>query len=166
MRGKNSAGVTADIAKLSNDLRNAASRVDRSSEDILDVTAYRVETLMKQYAPVKTGRLYMSIRTVSSPGKRDIGPHGVDYAVYQEFGTATRGVFGGQEYIIKPKSPGGRLHFQVNGKWVSAKEVRHPGIPPHPFAGPAARQALDEIGDTYARMGVDLIVKGNFNARA
>lgn len=156
----NNAAAYADLTQLVSDLRFAHETIEKASEEILDEVSTKIETLMKQYAPMKTGRLSQSIRTIRSTGRRDIGPHGVPYAVYQEFGTATRGEFGGTMYKIRPKTPGGRLHFQVDGKWVSAKEVNHPGIPPHPFARPAARQALDNIAQTFATKGVELITKG------
>jgi hypothetical protein len=157
---QNGPAAYADLTRWAADLRAASESVGKESEAILDETALAVETFMKEFAPKRTGRLYMSIRTVKNPGRREIGAQGVPYDVFQEFGTATRGEFGGTEYIIRPRTEGGRLHFQVNGKWVSAREVHHPGIPPHPFARPAARQALTDIEQKYAIMGADLLLRG------
>lgn len=145
---------------LVQDIRYARENVAKNSEAILDEVSAKIKTLMEQLAPVRTGRLRNSITIIKNPGYRNIGPQGVPYAVYQEFGTATRGEFGGTVYVIKPKTPGGLLHFQVNEEWVSAKEVHHPGIPPHPYARPAARQGLANIAEKYAVMGAEILMQG------
>jgi len=154
------AAATADLTSLVNDLRAARENVGKSSEEILDDIAEKIRVLMVEFAPKKTGRLYQAIRVVKTKGRREIGAFGVTYAVYQEFGTATRGEFKSPAYIIEPRDPGGRLTFKIDEKWISTKRVVHPGIPPHPFARPAAKQALQGITDAYATMGVDLILKG------
>lgn len=160
------AAATADLTKLVEDLRKARRDIRRTSDEILDDTAIKVETLMKQYAPVLTGKLRNSIRIVSAPGIRTIGPVGVEYAVFQEFGTGIRGEFPTATYVIKPKKPGGMLHFEIDGKRVVTSEVHHPGIPPHPFARPAAHAALDNIEKTYADAGVQLIMEGSYGKAA
>lgn len=155
-----SAAATADLTQLVRDLRYAAQNVDRSSEEILDDVAELTYTLMIQYAPKRSGRLASAIRIIKNPGRREVTAVGVPYDVFQEYGTATRGEFPTKAYEIVPKQAGGRLTFQIGDRWVSTTRVIHPGIPPHPFARPAAREALEGITQRYQTMGVDLIMKG------
>lgn len=154
----------ADLTRLVQDLRNASRRSQKASEEILDDVADKVRVLMVQFAPKRTGRLSQSIRVIKTNGRREIGAQGVPYDVYQEFGTATRGEFKTQAYVIEPRDANGRLTFKIGDKWISTKRVVHPGIPPHPFARPAAKQALEGIAQRYTTMGVDLIMKGNYGA--
>lgn len=151
--------ITSDLTTLATRLRNAASEAPRATETVLDDVAQKVYDLMVDKAPVLTGALRASITIVSLPGRRVIGPQGLDYAAYQEFGTGIRGEFPGEVYIIKPKK-GDFLVFEVAGEKVFAREVRHPGIPPNPFVRPAGREALENVGATFAEMGADLIRKG------
>ena len=55
-----------------------------------------------------------------------------DYARYVHDGT---GVYGprGQAYVIRPKNPGGVLHFFWNGREVFAKSVTVQGMRARPF---------------------------------
>lgn len=158
----NGAAAYADLTTLVRDLRNARENSTKSSEKILDDTANKIQVLMVQYAPKLTGRLAQSIRIISTKGRREIGPQGVPYDVYQEFGTATRGEFKTSAYVIEPRDPNGRLTFKIGDRWISTKKVIHPGIPAHPYARPAAKDALQGLTDTYATMGVDLILKGKY----
>ena len=156
-----STAATADLTKLVRRLSDAAHDIKDVSEKILDETATSVEALMVSMAPVRTGRLRASIRVVSAPGMRTIGPQGVDYATYQEFGTGIRGEFPTSSYVIRPRQEGGRLVFKIDGKWISTREVHHPGIPPNPFVRPAARQAIDDLENRYQTAGAELIMKGS-----
>lgn len=149
--------ATADLTALATRLRKAHQGVAEASEQLLDETATSVYELMLQLAPVDTGRLKASIRIVAAPGIRTIGPQGVDYATFQEFGTGIRGEFPTKTYIIRPRDENGTLTFQIDGRWVSTKEVRHPGIPPNPFVRPAAHQSLDSLEQRYEQMGAGLI---------
>lgn len=152
--------ATADLTQLVANLRYAHQHIAQVSESILDETAVSIERLMQEYAPVRTGRLRASIRIVSAPGVRRIGPQGVDYATYQEFGTGIRGEFPTSSYVIRPKDEKGRLHFKIDGKHVSAKEVHHPGIPPNPFVRPAAKEGIANLEKNYATKGAELILLG------
>lgn len=152
--------IYSDLTKLADHLGKASSSARSRSEDVLDEVAGSVYRLMIDLVPVKTGNLKASIAIVSTPGKRVIGPQGVDYAAYQEFGTGVRGEFPGEVYIIKPKK-GDFLVFEVDGEKVFAREVRHPGIPPNPYVRPAGRQALENVGAQFGEMGADLIRKGS-----
>lgn len=149
----------AELSNIAQALKAAHQDVGKESERLLDETADNIKELMIALAPKRTGRLAQSIAVIAAKGQRIIGPQGVPYAVYQEFGTASRGEFGGPTYIIKPVRAE-NLVFQVNGKWVTTKEVRHPGIPPHPFARPAAKAAIEGLSSQYLELGVNLILEG------
>lgn len=47
-----------------------------------------------------------------------------EYAAYQQFGT--------RPFVIRPKNKP-YLRFQIGDKWITKKEIRHPGIPARPF---------------------------------
>ena len=91
-----------------------------------------------------------------------IGPTRVAYAVYQEFGTGTRGEFGGPVYEIRPRKPGGMLKFQVNGRTVYAKVVKHPGIPPHPYMRPAFERIVTPFGQSLSEVGASYVKYGQY----
>jgi phage gpG-like protein len=111
-------------------------------------------------APVKTGRLRETITAhKTGPLTAVIGPQ-VPYGAYQEFGTATRGEFGGSVYEIRPKRPGGWLRFEVDGKVVFAKVVHHPGIAPRPYMRPALERIITPFGQSLAELGGTFIVYG------
>lgn len=155
--------VTLDLVNLASDLRKAAQQAETSVFEIVMVVAKRIEEEMKALVPVKTGKLRDSIRIKTAPGRIEIGPEGVDYAVYIEYGTGSMGEFPTGPYEIHPKKPGGTLIFKVDGKTVGAKMVIHPGIRPKPFARPAAAKWLDSLGDDVAKVGVEMIVGKTIN---
>lgn len=142
--------ATADLTNLIRTQNQAKRDAPKMAQDYLDRTGQKIAERMRQLAPVKTGALRNSIRVITQPGKVQVGPFGIPYAAFQEFGTGTRGEFGGQMYEIRPKKAE-NLVFQVNGRWVSTKLVRHPGVPAHPYARPAAREVLGKLGDELAK---------------
>lgn len=129
------------------------------------VTSYgqQVCQTAQSLAPIKTGALKESI-TVQHPSPLTavIGPaRSIHYAAYQEFGTRTRGEFGGAAYEITPKKPGGVLAFRVGGKLVITKKVRqHPGIPPHPYLRPAFERVVTPFGRSLAELGSSYVIYG------
>lgn len=149
------------------DLRALAQRLDeasrigieRASVEVVRVYAEKIKNEAQSLAPVKSGRLKysISIRYVDEK-KAIIGPS-VFYGAYQEYGTGTRGEFSGSSYTITPKT-GSYLTFQVNGKWVRTKMVRHPGIPASPYMRPAVQNSLGEFAQELARTGALQITKG------
>lgn len=157
------AAAYADLTSLVQKFAGAKKDAKKASEHLLDEAAQKTADYMMEFAPVRTGRLRAAIRYTSSPGRREVGPFGVPYAVYQEFGTATRGEFGGSTYTIKPKRASS-LRFKIDGRWINVKEVRHPGIPASPFARPAAKRALEDIGERYAETGLKLFMEGGHRA--
>ena len=148
--------MTADLTELANKLAESGKKADATVGSVLDEVSGEIAEKMRQLAPKRTGRLANSIQVVKGRGTWTIGPVGVNYAIYQEYGTASRGEFGGSPYKIKPKDPNGSLHFKIDGKWISTKEVTHPGIPAHPYIRPAAKQVIDSVG---SRVGVEVVKK-------
>lgn len=142
--------AVADLTKLISGFRVAKREAPRFTQDYLQDVGQQIAERMRQLAPVKTGALRNSIRVITQPGKVTVGPFGIPYAAYQEFGTGTRGEFQGKMYEIRPKRAE-NLVFQINGRWVSTKLVRHPGIPAHPYARPAAREVLGNLGAELAQ---------------
>lgn len=152
--------ASADLTSLARDLAAAGMGSYRAAAQVVQQTASQVAAEAKSLAPVKTGKLRASIvvRYVN-PLHAEVGP-AVPYGVYQEFGTASRGEFGGAPYVIRPRKPGGRLVFKVDGKTVAAKQVRHPGVPPHPYMRPALVSALGSMAPRLAESGALLITRG------
>lgn len=152
-----------DLVNLEKDLRAAATNAQTTVNDLVMEIATKIEAEMKALVPVKSGKLRDSIRIKHYGDRIEIGPEGVDYAVYIEYGTGSRGEFPTGPYEIHPRKPGGTLIFQVDGKTVGAKMVIHPGIAPHPFARPAAARWLDSLGEDVAKVGVEMIVGRTLN---
>lgn len=97
----------------------------------------RMTELAGSYSPVKTGLLWQSWKksmlTTISMGIDVLYQSGtetdVEYAPYVEFGT---GLWGPKHatYVIRPKKPGGVLHFFAkDGTEVFTTLVIHPGSP-------------------------------------
>lgn len=154
--------ASADLTAIA-DALSYAGRVGGVKAANLVVRGYaeRVRAQAQTMVPVKSGELRDSIE-VRYPNvhKAVIGPT-KEYGVYQEFGTASRGEFGGSPYIIRPKSPSGRLRFKVNGQWVTAKKVVHPGIPPHPYMRPGLQQAIGtDMAQELADRGALVAIQG------
>lgn len=154
--------ASADLTKLAQNLAYASGEgIQRVAAEVIKDTAERIKNVAAELAPKKTGELSRSIRIVYvSPVEAHIGPTAY-YGVYQEYGTASRGEFGGAPYVIRPKRAE-RLHFQVDGKWVTAREVKHPGVPSHPYMRPATQQALGPAAADMAKRGALLITKGRY----
>ena len=152
--------ASADLRELAKDLAYAAGEgIDKSALELITETAAKVQSYAAAGAPVDTGKLAASIQiTWVDRLVAEIGPT-VPYGAYQEFGTGTRGEFPGQMITIRPKAKP-YLVFQVNGKTVYAREVRHPGVRAQPFMRPAVVQALDPYAGELAERGQLLITKG------
>ena len=153
--------ASADLTALARDL-SAASRmgIQAAAARVVGETAQRVQAIAQAKAPFRTGKLRTSIGIrQDSPFQAQIGPS-VVYGPYQEFGTGSRGEFGGAPYEIRPKKPNGLLVFQVDGRTVFARKVTHPGVPPHPYMRPAAVEALGPAAGELAAAGALLITRG------
>jgi hypothetical protein len=154
--------ASADLTSLLEKLSASNQNITRMATELIRSTAEKVRSEAISKAPFKTGALRNSISvSYDGPLRATVGPH-VPYGVYQEFGTGTRGEFPGQMYEIRPKNPNGRLVFKTkDGKWVSAKLVRHPGIPPRPYMRPALTEALGDSAAKLASIGALSITKGS-----
>ncbi|TXH57698.1 MAG: HK97 gp10 family phage protein [Desulfurellales bacterium] len=148
-----------DIRELVSDLKTISNlSTGEITENIFRDYGAKIEALAKQKAPHKTGALKSSITHHASQETLEIVA-GVDYAMYQEFGTASRGEFNGAPYTITPKK-GQYLVFYVNGKKVVTRKVTHPGIPAHPYLRPAVQEAFGELFVKLAERGQAMILKG------
>ncbi len=130
------------------------------TENIFEDLGSKIADKARQLAPRKTGALATSIKHKVIKGVQlEVGSD-VEYAMFQEFGTATRGEFPGQAYKIRPKKPGGRLVFKIDNKVIRTKEVNHPGIPARPYIRPAALEVMEPMLEKLSERGQAFIVKG------
>lgn len=70
------------------------------------------------------------------------------YGVYVESGTTPHMI-----YPTKRRF----LAFEINGKVVFARKVKHPGSRPFPFMEPAFRETAPQIIDEYAKLGTVIV---------
>jgi HK97 gp10 family phage protein len=149
----------ADISELVKDLSDISDKSpEEITKNILTEFGEKIVSNARGFAPAKTGKLRDSISYRVERNTLSVGPH-VPYGTYQEFGTASRGEFGGEPYVILPKK-GKYLTFKVDGKWVSTRQVVHPGIKAHPYMRPAVMKTLGGLADALAEKGQMMIVKG------
>jgi HK97 gp10 family phage protein len=151
--------ATADLRQLSNNLASAAGAPFQPvAAQVVRAAVEAVANEAKARAPRKTGALADSIAVVFlGPLTAMVGPT-KKYGVFQEFGTGTRGEFKTGMYVIRPIRAS-RLRFEIDGKVVFAKEVHHPGIPPHPFMRPGAQAALEQMQEQLGTSGISMVVK-------
>lgn len=153
--------ASADLTSLASDFAYASNQgMFKAAQQIVQSTAVSVQSEAQTRAPVKSGALRDSIIIkYLSALSAIIGPQ-VNYGVYQEFGTGTRGEFPTSSYTIKPKQ-GKYLSFTVNGKRVVTRSVTHPGIKARPYMRPALTETLgDEMTQKLTEKGTLLITKG------
>ena len=164
MNRTDKAAAYADLTKLVQNLQAAPKQVEKLAAQLVDDTASKIAQIAKTKAPIRTGELRDSI-TVDKQGPLTsvIGPK-VEYGVFQEFGTASRGEFGGQPYDIFPKKAK-LLAFKINGKMVYTKKVKHPGVRPKYYMRGAFETVLKPFADELAEIGALAIEKGK-NAQA
>jgi phage gpG-like protein len=119
--------ASADLTSLAKDLVAAGMSINTAAQKVIQDMALRVQSESQSRAPVKSGRLRNSISVrYSDPLSAIIGPQ-VEYGVYQEFGTGTRGEFPGAPITITPKN-GKYLVFKVGNRKVYARKVVNPGV--------------------------------------
>jgi hypothetical protein len=100
----------------------------------------RTYTRSQVLTPVDTGNLRASGRMDLG---RDMGAVVIGGVTYQaEYAAAVHD--GRRAVVIRPKRPGGRLRFVVDGRVVYAREVRQPARAGRPFLS----QALREVAPT------------------
>lgn len=151
--------ASLDLTNLVEDLTTISNLPpEKIVENVLTDLGNQIETNAKALAPHKTGALRDSIAAKYSDGSLTIGVD-VDYGMYQEFGTGTRGEYPKGMYQIRPKN-GKFLRFTVGKKTVFAKVVNHPGIPAHPYLRPATQMAVNSLGSKLSEQGALIIRKG------
>ncbi len=98
---------------------------------------------MRRRAPERTGRLKRSIRLQPAPvgGTAVIGPT-VPYAVFVEYGTRPHEIL-----PVRAQA----LRFEVEGRVVYAKSVRHPGTKPQFFI----RGTAEAVQKNISRIWLD-----------
>ena len=152
--------ASANLRGLAADLTSAGGSVEQTASHLIDEYAQKIAALGQSYAPYRTGALKESIGIRRTGALTvEIGPT-VDYGAYQEFGTGSKGEFGGGFYDIRPKSPSGLLAFEVNGRSVYARKVRHPGVKGKAYMRRAFSEGLKDFLPALAAAGCASITKG------
>lgn len=153
--------ASADLVALSQNFAAASGQpFAQAASALVSSFASQIAQMAQSMAPVKTGALRESIQIQQSgPLSATIGPQKI-YGSYQEFGTATRGEFGGSAYTIRPKKPGGMLVFTIDGKKIVTRQVTHPGIRPHPYMRPAFERVVTPFGQSLAELGGSYVKYG------
>ena len=147
-----------DLNSLARNFNTAARDMPTRMEEIRQRVAVVIFQEQLRLVPRKTSRLAASIRIKNTLGRTEIGPDGVPYAVYIEYGTGQFNEFGGSAYEIRPKTPGGTLAFDVGGKTIFTKRVIHPGIRPQPFIRPSLINALASLNADIANVHYKMLV--------
>ena len=132
------------LAELRDKFRAARQQIVPMTQKDLEWAGEQVKQQMQMRAPVRTGFLRDHIQLIKSPGKVTVAPVGVDYAAAQEYGA--------RPHTIRAK-PGKVLAFQMNGKTVFVKSVRHPGNRPQPYIRPAREWAEENLSKRIALSG-------------
>lgn len=152
---------TADLTDLAMDLKEASGKPLRTvMGNLVNDAADQVLQLAQAYAPVRSGALRGSLNKhfTANTMTATVGTN-IPYAQFMEYGTASRGEFGGSAYTIVPKK-GKYLKFQVNGRTVYAKKVRHPGVAPRPFLRPALERVVVPLAKSMGDAAVLAITRG------
>lgn len=151
--------VYTDLKEFANELAQLSDLTpDQITQNIMHDLGPRIVGEAQARAPKKTGALAKSIKYTTKDGVLEISAS-AKYANFQEFGTASRGEFGGAPYTIAPKKARA-LRFVSNGRVVYTRRVVHPGIPPRPYMRPAAIAVLGPFMVALLDRGQALIVKG------
>ena len=152
---------TADLSSLVADMASASGTGAFDAARTLIVQgAMKVQAEAQTLAPVKSGRLRNSISIkYPTPLTAIIGPQ-VEYGVYQEFGTGSRGEFPTGPYTITAK-PGKLLRFKVGAKVVFARSVTHPGVRARHYMRDGLEAAIgSQMLDQLAKAGAAQITRG------
>ena len=72
-------------------LQQILRSLDGDAEKVLDVAARNIERIAKDLAPIDTGALKNSIHVIKERPLERIIADGVEYGIYQEFGTSRMG---------------------------------------------------------------------------
>lgn len=137
-----------DLRDLRDRFRIARQRIAPTTQKDLEWAGEQVQKQMQMYAPVDTGFLRDHIQVIKAPGKVRVGPVGVDYDEAVEYGT--------RPHTIRAK-PGKTLAFQMNGRTIFVKSVKHPGTKAQPYIRPAREWAERELPKKIALTGASFL---------
>jgi|APHM01.1.fsa_nt_gi phage protein, HK97 gp10 family len=132
------ADLADDLEELADAAEDAEQAIQRGLDRALFRTALQVEREAKRRAPVDTGNLRASIKTVNDGPTRKLVGSNVEYAPDVEFGTGP--------HVIEPDEAEA-LRFEVDGEEIFTARVEHPGTEAQPFLRPALREHEDTLGD-------------------
>jgi len=120
-----------DINRIVRKLNQYGARGQREAQKALEDTTLQVQHKALEMVPADKGDLKRTIRPYIGPmyGEVRAGSDTVDYAAHVEYGT--------KPHPIEPVKAE-YLRFKVNGEWVMAKHVDHPGTMEQPYMRPAA----------------------------
>jgi HK97 gp10 family phage protein len=133
-----------DLRELSDQLdqlRDEAEEAERRVEAALDAavqrTAFQVERMAKQRAPVDTDTLRASIETRKLDTSKYVVGTSVEYAPAVEFGSGPHPITPDDADALRFPGP--------DGNPVFATRVEHPGTPAQPFLRPALREGERDL---------------------
>lgn len=152
--------MTVDLISLIEKFKLAEKEIVPAAKSVIANNAQKIKVEAKSMAPFDTGKLRSSIDIRwTGPLTATIGPN-VPYGLFMEFGTGSRGELGGHSYVIRPKQAK-RLVFKTkDGRWVTAKQVVHPGVQARPYMRPAAQKVLKPMAAELAARGAIAMVQG------
>lgn len=133
--------------ELAGDLTSMADEVREALDSAVQKTAFQVERSAKQNAPVDTGTLRASLRTVQTGTAEYAVGTNVEYAPAVEYGT--------DPHVITPD--GDFLYFEGRGgHLIRKRSVNHPGTPAQPFLRPALNEHESDLEANIAAAIRDL----------
>jgi HK97 gp10 family phage protein len=152
----------ADLEGLKEDFEEIYGRqkADQLIKELVRVAVPQIYQLAYDHAPVDTGELRRGIIYEYTQGGRGgevtaTAPH----SEYLEFGTASKGEYGGEPYEIKARNAKVLAFAGVDGATVFTHSVIHPGIDPQPYMRPALLTVM-EVFEQWIEAGmVRLIVE-------
>ena len=125
----------------------APALVDKEARIAMEASLVGLRAEIDRVTPVDTGRLRAGTAArmtgVLATGLRGIVVNRVPYAVPVEFGT--------RPHLIRPRR-GRVLRFEVNGRTVFAREVRHPGTRGAHMFRDGLKAATPHIRALFARV--------------
>jgi HK97 gp10 family phage protein len=137
--------ITAKLGALFSRLSTLAAELETAVETATrDEAAAVIKAAVEKRTPVVTGELKRSLRVqFTRTGKRSRLRVGflAPYGLFVEEDT--------KPHIIRPKRINGRLRFQVDGKWVFAKEVHHPGTKGQHMIRLGVKDAAPQVRQIY-----------------
>ena len=127
--------VTIDTSDYDNKMSNLQSVLKRMPREILEQGSAVIENDLQRNVPVRTGRLRNSITREVSDTSAVIRTNS-GYGRFVNDGTAP--------HIIYPRN-GRFLRFEIQGKVIYAKRVRHPGFIGRKFVEQTLQESMPKI---------------------